>query len=74
MQQKSYKLISELKMSADFKAKAIDMGIKSLEDVLDMDINMLKKHPKFTYRWYTDLLNVLKSENLLDKFQEKLSH
>ncbi len=56
----------------EFKAQAARMGINCLKDVLEQDARQLKAHPAFSYLWYADLLDLLKKENLLDAFQDKL--
>jgi hypothetical protein len=73
IQNNSPKRIADLDVSDDFKTRAENMGIHCLQDVLDRDILQIKAHPQFTYLWYTDLLNILQQENLLDEFQDKLS-
>lgn len=73
IQNHSPKRIADLDVTDDFKMRAASMGINCLQDVLDQDARQLKAHPQFTYLWYTDLLNILKRENLLDEFQEKFS-
>jgi hypothetical protein len=70
---KSTELLANLDASDEFKSQAARMGIGCLKDVLDQDVRQLKAHPLFTYLWYTELLNVLKREGLLDEFQDKLS-
>lgn len=67
------KLLTNLHASKEFKSRAAKMGLRSLQDVLDQDLRLLKKHPFFSYVWYTDLLNILNNEGLLDDFQKRLS-
>jgi hypothetical protein len=70
--QTSHKNIADLEASKDFKARAQRMGLHCLQDVLNQDIQQLKAHNQFNYIWYTDLLNLLKQEGLLDEYQNKL--
>lgn len=66
------KSLLELKVSDDFRQRAASMDIYCLQDVLNQDLAKLKAHPEFNYLWYADLLNLLKKEGLLDKFQDDL--
>ena len=73
IQNQTQKRIAVLDVSDNFKARAASMGLNCLQDVLDQDVRLIKAHPQFTYLWYTDLLNILEQEDLLDEFQDKLS-
>jgi len=66
------KSIDEIKIDEKFKIQAKKLGINFLKDVINLNLAELKADPNFTYIWYTDLLQILKSEGLLDFFQEKL--
>lgn len=66
------KTIQELNTDSIFKSQAEKMGLITLKDVMDVDLNALKLHIDFTMMWYADLLIILKEENLLDDFQNKL--
>lgn len=66
------KSINDIEVALNFKVKAEKMGISTLRDIMAMGISRLKEHPEFTYIWYTDLLAMLKQENLLDSFQNQL--
>lgn len=68
----SLKSLLELDVSDDFRQRAASMGIHCLQDVLDQELRKLKAHPEFNYLWYADLLNLLKTEGLLDEFQDRL--
>lgn len=66
------KTIQETDLSPEYKDQSERIGIKSLKDFLHADIPQLRQHPEFTMLWYTELLKVLKEENLLDEFQARL--
>lgn len=66
------KSINDIEVDLSFKAQAKKMGISTLRDIMAMGISKLKAHPEFTYIWYTDMLQILKQENLLDLFQNQL--
>lgn len=66
------KLLALVEASTEFKKKAAELGLVKLKDVLTIELNKLKAKPQFTYMWYTELLRVLKQENLLDQFQSRL--
>jgi hypothetical protein len=68
----SLKSLLELDLSDDFRQRAASMNIHCLQDVFNQELNKLKAHPEFNYLWYTDLLNLLKKEGLLDEFQDRL--
>lgn len=66
--------IQELNTDSIFTTQAEKMGLITLKDVMDVDLNTLKQHIEFTMMWYTDLLLILKNANLLEDFQDKLYH
>ncbi|MBE9599881.1 hypothetical protein [Pedobacter sp. MC2016-24] len=59
-------------ISQQYIDQSIKMGIEILNDFMTADIPLLKKHPEFSMLWYTELLKVLRNENLLKEFQKRL--
>jgi len=68
----SSKKIEDLIVDPAFIAKAEQMNIFTLQDVLECDQQKLKENPAFTYSWYVLLLKILKQEKLMDIFQKNL--
>ncbi|MGF7079744.1 hypothetical protein [Mucilaginibacter sp. UYCu711] len=62
---------SQLGMGNAFIEQSERLGIGTLEDVMSLNLNQLKRQKEFTYLWYHDLLNLLKKHDLLLLFQEK---
>lgn len=67
-----YQDISALTNDEDFISKCKTMNIRTLEDILKKGPAQIRKDPGFTMLWYTDLLEILKQQNLLEDY-EKLS-
>ena len=68
----SRKKLTDLKVSAEFIAQAEKLDLYTLDDVLHMDLRRLQAQEDFDYVWYAELLQILKDENLLRKFQDRL--
>lgn len=68
----SSKKIQDLIIDPAFIAKAEQLNIFTLQDVLECDQNELKANPAFTYSWYAILLKILKQEKVIHIFQKNL--
>ena len=64
--------LSELTLDLGFLRKASLLGLETLGDIMDADFSSLKQRREFSYLWYADLLNLLKDNDLLGEFQDKL--
>lgn len=60
---------SELGMDPTFIQQAHRLGLQTIGDLMTINLDSLKKHPEFTYTWYADMLDLLKEQKLLKKFQ-----
>ena len=68
----SSKKLTDLKVSAEFIAQAEKLDLYTLDDVLHMDLRRLQAQEDFDYVWYAELLQILKDEDLLREFQDRL--
>ena len=67
-----YQDISALTNNQEFISTCQTMGINTLEDILKKGPAQIRQDPGFTMLWYTELLEMLKQQNLLEDY-EKLS-
>ena len=68
----SRKKLTDLKVSAEFIAQAEKLDLYTLDDVLHMDLRRMQAQEDFDYVWYAELLQILKDEDLLREFQDRL--
>lgn len=68
----SNKPIHQTGMSRKFIVQSESMGILTLSDFIHADIPKLCRHPNYSEIWFTEMLRLLKLENLLDEFQQGL--
>ena len=68
----SSKKLTDLKVSAEFIAQAEKLDLYTLHDVLHMDLRRMQAQEDFDYVWYAELLQILKNEDLLREFQDRL--
>jgi hypothetical protein len=61
---------SKLGMNSLFIQQAERLGLFNLDDLMKVNLAKLKRHKDFSYLWYADMLNLLKEQDLLRKFQE----
>jgi hypothetical protein len=61
---------AKLGMSKKFIAQAELLDLFNLNDVMQVKLARLKQHKDFTYLWYTEMLNLLKEQDLIRQFQE----
>jgi hypothetical protein len=61
---------AELGMDAAFIEQAGRLGLRTIADMMAVNLSSLKKHSAFTYLWYLSMLDLLKEHELLRKFQE----
>jgi hypothetical protein len=61
---------AELGMEPAFVEQADSLGLRTIADMMAVNLASLKKHPNFTYLWYLGVLDLLKENQLLKKFQE----
>lgn len=53
-----------------FIQQAACLGLYNLNDIMNVKLSKLKKHKDFTFTWYASMLNLLKEQDLLRRFQE----
>ncbi len=63
--------LAELNLDALFVEQSHRLGLATLGDILDSRLETLSKKKDFTYKWYADLLCLLKENGLLDEFQQR---
>ena len=68
----SSKKLADLKVSKEFIVQAEKLDLFTLHDVLYMDLRRLQSQEDFDYVWYAELLQILKDEDLLREFQDRL--
>ncbi|NHA03305.1 hypothetical protein G7092_05850 [Mucilaginibacter sp. HC2] len=61
---------SKLGMNSLFIKQAEKLGLYNLEDVMKVNLAKLKQHRDFSFTWYAQMLNLLKEQDLLRRFQE----
>jgi hypothetical protein len=61
---------AELGMDPAFIEQAGRLGLRTIADMMAVDLRLLKKHPEFTYFWYVSMLDLLKDHDFLKKFQD----
>jgi len=66
------KKLTDFTVSADFIAQAEKLDLYTLHDVLHMDLRRMQAQEDFDYVWYAELLQILKDEDLLREFQDRL--
>ena len=66
------KRLTNLTVSAEFIAQAEKLDLYTLHDVLHMNLRKLLAQEDFHYVWYAELLQILKDEDLLREFQDRL--
>ena len=66
------KKLTDLKVSAEFIAQAEKLDLYTLHDILHMDLRRMQAQEDFDYVWYAELLQILKDEDLLREFQDRL--
>lgn len=60
-----------LGMGNSFIQRAEKLGLVNLGDLMDVKLANLKRHKEFSFLWYSEMLDLLKEQGLLRKFQEK---
>jgi len=66
------KKLTDFTVSAEFIAQAEKLDLYTLHDVLHMDLRRMQAQEDFDYVWYAELLQILKDEDLLREFQDRL--
>ena len=66
------KKLTDFTVSAEFIAQAEKFDLYTLHDVLHMDLRRMQAQEDFDYVWYAELLQILKDEDLLREFQDRL--
>lgn len=61
---------SRLGMDKLFIQRAERLGLFTLNDVMNVKLSKLKQHKDFSFTWYASMLNLLKEQDLLRRFQE----
>jgi hypothetical protein len=61
---------SRLGMDRSFIQQAERLGLFNLNDVMNAKVSKLKQHKEFSFTWYAIMLNLLKEQDLLRRFQE----
>lgn len=63
--------LATLNVDTDFIKQAKNMGLDSLEDIMDIKLPDLRKKKGFNYIWYSALLELLEKRGLLEEFQRR---
>ena len=53
-----------------FIQQAERLGLFNLNDIMNLKVSKLKQHKEFSFIWYAAMLNLLKEQDLLRRFQE----
>lgn len=61
---------SRLGLDRPFIQQAERMGLFNLNDIMNVKVSKLKQHEDFSFTWYASMLNLLKEQDLLRRFQE----
>lgn len=63
--------LSSLDIDKKFILQAKQLGLLTLEDIMKINLPILRKHEHFSYLWYFDLLQILEKRGLLDEFEKR---
>lgn len=66
MEELLQKPLQELEFSESFKEMAYCHHFRTLQDILNLPVNLLLQHQGFTYHHFQELRNLLKKDNCLD--------
>jgi hypothetical protein len=58
-----------LGMGNNFIQRAEKLGLFKLGDLMDVKVANLKRNKEFNFLWYSEMLDLLKQQGLLRKFQ-----
>ncbi|WP_432328120.1 hypothetical protein ACRQ5D_34210 [Mucilaginibacter sp. P25] len=61
---------AELGMDSAFIEQADRLGLRTIADMMVINLRALKKNPAFSYLWYVSMLDLLKEHHLLRQFQD----
>lgn len=60
--------LSSLDIDKEFLIRANKLGITTIEDIMNVNLPILRKNEDFNYHWYFELLQFLDRHGLMDQF------
>lgn len=63
--------LSSLNIEPEFLIRAQKMGFRTIEDIMNAKLPLLRKNKYFNYLWYSSLLQLLENHGLLDEFEKR---
>lgn len=60
--------LSSLDIDKEFLIRANKLGISTIEDIMNVNLPILRKNENFNYLWYFELLQFLESQGLMNQF------
>lgn len=63
--------LSRLEIKSDFINRAQKLGLNTIDDIMNVNLSLLRKNKDFSYLWYSELLQILEDRGLLDEFEKR---
>lgn len=63
--------LSSLDIDKEFLIRANKLGISTIDDIMNVNLPILRKNEDFNYLWYFELLQLLESKGLLEEFEKR---
>ncbi|CDS93008.1 conserved hypothetical protein [Sphingobacterium sp. PM2-P1-29] len=63
--------LSTLEIKSDFINRAQKLGLNTIDDIMNVNLSLLRKNKDFSYLWYSELLQILEDRGLLDEFEKR---
>lgn len=63
--------LSTLEIAPDFITRAQKLGLNTIDDIMNVNLPLLRKNKYFNYLWYSELLQILDDRGLLDEFEKR---
>lgn len=63
--------LNSLQIEQDFLIQAKKLGLNTIDDIMNINLPQLRKKKDFNYLWYSDLLQILEANGLLDEFEKR---
>jgi len=63
--------LSTLEIAPDFITRAHKLGLNTIDDIMNVNLPLLRKNKYFNYLWYSELLQILDDRGLLDEFEKR---
>lgn len=63
--------LSSFDFDKEFLFRAHKLGITTVEDIMNVNLPLLRKNKNFNYHWYFELLQFLENQGLMEQFVRK---